>query len=302
MSMTIKLSKNFLSTIPVTLTKRKNVTTTVYRSKLPDPDPIHGVYRQFSGWGKVERVVTRSDDFITCYDLKTLLAILYVFQNRDYTEKQWETNTGYIPVLVTNIEWRVFVEEILKRRLNGGKYTNESLLRLATLVLTFDLKSDDIYYYSQTFHPLWYFTFYYFKNSETIRFERLSVNTGRKYFIELVLDQNFHQESQENGLTVHLEPVLYSTSAISTMLALWIQGQKYTSLDEPRLLKYVLHRDETQLSTFRQRLSKAFDDLVAMGLIEKWWAEKKLGHYRYSWQKSRKFKFNPNWMLADLER
>jgi len=305
MSMTIKLSKSFLSTIPVTLTKRKNVKTTIYKSRLSDSSPGRGLYRQFSGWGIVERAITQSDDFITCYDLKTLLAIMYVLESKDFSEKQWETETGYIPVLVTSIEWRTFVEKILRRRIDGNssKYTNESLLRLSTLVLTYELKSKDTYYYSKTFRPLWYFIHFVFKNNKPVEFRlgERSDFTRHKYYVEFVLDQNFFRESQEDGLTVHLEPVLYSTSAIGTMLALWIQGQKYTSLDEPRLLKYVLHRDETQLAMFRKRLAKAFDDLVAMGLIREWWVEKNsLNRHHYFWKKVRKFEFNEGWKLYDL--
>jgi len=299
MGMTVKLSKKFLSVIPVTLSKRQNVKVTC-KPRLLDVNPDEGLYQQFAGWGVVERVIAHSDDFITCYDLKTLLAILYVFENKDYAEKRWETETGYIPVLVTSIEWRTFVERILKRAMagNNSKRTNESLLRLSTLVLTYELKSDDDYYYSQSFRPLWYFSHFVYESGRPVGF-RLGERSNfakRKYYVEFVLDQKFFQESQEDGLTVHLEPVLYATSTIGTVLALWIQGQRYTALDEPRLLKYVLHRNETQLPTFRRRLKKAFDDLIAMGLLERWWVEKDLlNRYRYHWKKVKKFKFNEGW-------
>jgi len=268
----LKISRNFLDILPISTSKAHR--------------PIKKEVK-FPGWGKTSSLTIISKNILTAFDFQTLLSVLYLSQHQSTELVQWKHSGGHIPVRIVTCSLAEFILKYRRRSLNMKREVEDSLLRLMSVTFKVEKRLPSGNTEINGFHFLWHYAIYYHLFGKYTKVEQL-YGVGRrpkKLRVGFAIDADLWDECQR-GFTIRIDPILDSSSPTTIILGTWIQGHRYTALDEETLRTHILHCPLFHRQFQRKYIINAFNELVERGVLREWDMIKcPDSGYRFTWKR-----------------
>jgi len=263
--MLIKIPKYLLHALPITASQTH----------------IDSVDYELKGYGDVESVRVYMGSSLTTFDLRTMFAILFMFQNNDQVIfRKWSRNEGQEPieVAITKTHWYTFLH--LRGNSNNKRPSESytSLIRLATVLLDYRFNDQTKNYILRFIQDVSMID----NQSKKIEYPTPDSVPSRSLNLGLIISRKLFDDSMK-GITINVFNLRSHLSPLATIFGTWVQGHKYTSASESVILNNVFHIKK--FKGFNRNFAASLDKLIEIGILKSWSKYKEiLTGVSYEWE------------------